>query len=892
MNYIKDLENILAALEVNPELRYVEDSMGRKITKKDNYNFEDYMTSYDREDLEGYDFDPDDEDEQDSYEYYLDAKRETYKHLYEYDKEGHLMMQPPSVIEYSELRKQRTSFVRNKLNLLFPSGISRLYSPFIKIPRTEAYLSMEKKKGEPISQRQCFNSINYLLDLMKADYDKVVQGINIFTKDSFLHRDYRNITIDEYLEGNFTLNNDKRILKIGNFLQSLMKKKNWLNDLYENSRTFYKIEDIYKTFNLRGQNLNDNLCICISRHPADIAAMSTGQRWTSCMTLPGYHPKTTQGGQYYTSVKGDIVAGTIVAYLIEDSEKARKLVDPKPYARLAAKPFVLYDERKNMIDMILINEGSVYSDKSLPNIVYEKFNDFFTNWLNDKQTPISQIGLYERLTDITIDDMFDRTIQRLYPDSMESSVLVFHPEKIKTEEDVKKLFSFPINDLYKIKNNFTESFLKSDIVINVVKTWSLMEFAKMCDIIPLNLYSNIINSLLDDEQQVNDILDKFFQYSYFYSSDKNNIFIKNWDVLNTKYGKKYLVNLDMSKYYMIEKVKSPKFVASLVYDKLIANKYNIKLSTSLIMYIICLEDLDDNSKLNLLKYNMNMELLASMLYYVTTKESKFNVDNIEQKNCELALKLNYTKHFFEHEYENITDIFKLSFSFINEKGKKENFLRSIYNPKLVDFILKCQKEKHKRYFNTNILGDDNYFHDDKEIFNKESFDEIDIEFESNKTFFNFSESNFYFKIDLNKSAIKYLYQIYKSKNTEMIDYVKNHSSVRDLNEKIDYIINSFYQDALNDKKNIILILEYHKRFVGNMETIIRDILPYTFFLLDKYSLYKDMLMNIKQEVLSKMDSKKIINIHEGDLNNIRSKITDINRYLNYNTEEFSNIVFD
>ena len=121
----------------------------------------------------------------------------------------------------------------------------------------------------------------------------------------------------------------------------------------------------------------DKLYICISRYPADVAAMSTGQGWSSCQNLDHNETKTNID---YTSlnwhVKYDISMGTCVAYLIKESAIKRsmqrqnkptkyddkfkgKTFIPKtslfpllsPTARIAIKPFYGYNTS---------NEGQVY----------------------------------------------------------------------------------------------------------------------------------------------------------------------------------------------------------------------------------------------------------------------------------------------------------------------------------------------------------------------------------------------------------------------------------------------------------------------------------------------------------------------------------------------------
>ena len=70
----------------------------------------------------------------------------------------------------------------------------------------------------------------------------------------------------------------------------------------------------------------DSLRVVISRDPIDIARMSTGRRWTSCMA---------KGDSNYDYVPEEIEAGTLVAYLTDKDDKE---ID-YPLARVLLKPF-------------------------------------------------------------------------------------------------------------------------------------------------------------------------------------------------------------------------------------------------------------------------------------------------------------------------------------------------------------------------------------------------------------------------------------------------------------------------------------------------------------------------------------------------------------------------
>ena len=75
------------------------------------------------------------------------------------------------------------------------------------------------------------------------------------------------------------------------------------------------------------RSASKNHKIIISRHPHDVAAMSTGQGWTSCMNL--------DDGMYRNYIPKDIKEGTHVAYLVHKNDNDLN----HPVARIALKPY-------------------------------------------------------------------------------------------------------------------------------------------------------------------------------------------------------------------------------------------------------------------------------------------------------------------------------------------------------------------------------------------------------------------------------------------------------------------------------------------------------------------------------------------------------------------------
>jgi len=99
------------------------------------------------------------------------------------------------------------------------------------------------------------------------------------------------------------------------------------------------------------------LIVIFARHPYDIAGMSYGRTWRSCMHLVD--------GELREFVKKDIKFGTIAVYLT----KANDVTLSNPLARVLVKPYV---NLKNVNDVILYPEAKTYGKIDNP----KKFIDY------------------------------------------------------------------------------------------------------------------------------------------------------------------------------------------------------------------------------------------------------------------------------------------------------------------------------------------------------------------------------------------------------------------------------------------------------------------------------------------------------------------------------------
>jgi len=192
-------------------------------------------------------------------------------------------------------------------------------------------------------------------------------------------------TLSDYV-GGYAIEKDKekpRIMKIGKLLDDEELRQKFAND------------------SARASSKNKSLIAVISRHPYDIAGMSTDRGWRSCMNL--------EDGCHRDFVPIDIKEGTIVAYLIDAEDKNIE----KPVARMLIKPFVNIDKPEEAVFGI---ENKIYgtSDRS--------FKATVIKWVNEVNDSKKLNGIF------VINPL-------VYRDSEKSDIIV----KGDQDEDTKKI---------------------------------------------------------------------------------------------------------------------------------------------------------------------------------------------------------------------------------------------------------------------------------------------------------------------------------------------------------------------------------------------------------------------------------------------------------------------
>jgi hypothetical protein len=245
-------------------------------------------------------------------------------------------------------------------------------------------IPLKQVKKKKLTRR---NSGAYKIEQLNTAFkgkDRLVYDIDIFSKDiltlefPILEKilgivkeklpDYTIPTKNSYIQGFIYKKEDtvlKRPFKIGKVLSKFQDDP--------------KVSDVLKSFihdPMRASTKNKKLKVVISRHPYDVAGMSTDRSWTSCMNMgtKGVNYPSQSDGINRRFVSNDISSGTIIAYLVSDDDRHQneKLAIKRPIARLLLKPY---------IDTKDVNNHA-YSVERVYGTPNESFVDFVRNWVD------------------------------------------------------------------------------------------------------------------------------------------------------------------------------------------------------------------------------------------------------------------------------------------------------------------------------------------------------------------------------------------------------------------------------------------------------------------------------------------------------------------------------
>lgn len=204
--------------------------------------------------------------------------------------------------------------------------------------------------------------------------------------------------------------------RIGKVLQSLKKDAldeirqrhqrgelyNLERELSEMSNYFDGVLSEFLNSPLRAQKKAGGMEVAISQDPHDVATMSTGRSWVSCMELGV--------GAHYKDVFCEVANGGLVAYLIRDGDHDIE----NPLARIHIRRF---DNKQGQ--SIAIPEESVYGNE------VSGFQGTVKQWL-DAMQPDIRPGVYKRMGGEYSDTFGDETI--VGPKKVEDVMMWFRGE--------------------------------------------------------------------------------------------------------------------------------------------------------------------------------------------------------------------------------------------------------------------------------------------------------------------------------------------------------------------------------------------------------------------------------------------------------------------------------
>jgi len=250
-------------------------------------------------------------------------------------------------------------------------------------------------------------------------------------------------------------------------------------------------------------NKND-LEICISREPLDVAAMSSNRGWTSCMDLDS-------GSKEYKCIPNEIANGTCVAYLIRKDDEE---ID-NPLAKVTIRS---YFNLKNPKDVILLTSKKTYPSN------FNNFRKIVHEYINDKMDYIDHDSEYQLAINSYPDDInfisgkglvnkesFIKKLKNMKSISIQSFISLYASGNYVLLPKKINIYGFEKTNLKDILEHFPEE-SRLDFL------FKLFELKK--DLIDIITNRNIIKFLYLFPEN-----DKFKLFKYLYSN--------NWDFRNS-----------------------------------------------------------------------------------------------------------------------------------------------------------------------------------------------------------------------------------------------------------------------------------------------------------------------------------------------------------------------
>lgn len=421
----------------------------------------------------------------------------------------------------------------------------------------------------------------------------------------------------------------------------------------------------YTTNKSKGVKDSSSGFIVFSKHHYDIAGMSTGRDWTSCMNLE------TGSNRHYISC--DITEGSFVLYLIDKND----LNITKPLGRILIKPFININD---INDVIFFPEDRTYG--SIPIELQQEIKNLFNEFNADTK------GIMYSKNEKLYNDSISRNFTNLNKIKSFADIenLVFNINDNEKEEFAQK--SELIKD-YIMRSKRISPYVKENIINN--STYLEIEKYLTPEFLSKDITTRGLDNLIERFPQVKNIISQNFKLF-----EKNNsiaALLKYFPERITKISFKVLNNLNENEIFRIFYYNPVMF--AYLYPKF---KDKIKQSTLKLTYF-----LEENPKYITMSYPIFKPILKNMNMFERYKfisHSLYNYPPIFNfylnNNKELLDNFFSMQTSYNYVITKNNSLFYLAHTYYPDFVKKlvNNDSLNIFNfnKKLIDFILKNYKD--------------------------------------------------------------------------------------------------------------------------------------------------------------------------------------------------------
>lgn len=201
----------------------------------------------------------------------------------------------------------------------------------------------------------------------------------------------------------------------------------------------------------------DALRVVISRDALDIAAMSAGRRWRSCMSPGEFN---------YHYVPEEIKAGTLVAYLVHRDDKDLRY----PLMRVLLKPFHNHKGETILVPNRVYASSSVPGNSQMQGGLLGTLKDFVAHYVNSEKSGGFTMadGIYSDGQEKTLTlgaalekDGLANAIADAIPDKIKEYTTEIEAAHQRGDEVAKRMYIKKLSDIYGQDESFALAYLRN-----------------------------------------------------------------------------------------------------------------------------------------------------------------------------------------------------------------------------------------------------------------------------------------------------------------------------------------------------------------------------------------------------------------------------------------------